>query len=259
MDNFTEISVVRNGAILEITMNRPERLNALSGNAHLELHQAFDAYEADPSLRVAIITGAGDRAFCSGNDLKATNEGGEIKPQSSGFAGLTNRFDRSKPVIAAINGFAMGGGFEIVMACDLALTVPTAVFALPEVKVGLFAAAGGVQRMIEQAGRKAAMELLLTGRTFDSNRAVELGLINRVVPAESLMDEARALANEICAAAPLAVETNKELSNAMDHAAGIPAAFQESSDRFMALLETDDAKEGVEAFVQKRKPVWTGK
>lgn len=258
-DLHEDIQVVRDGPILEITLNRPERFNALNGASHAQLHALFDRFEADPELRVAILTGAGTRAFCSGNDLKATLAGEEIMPQSSGFAGLCFRFERRKPVIAAINGLAMGGGFEIVLACDIALSVPDALFALPEVKVGLFAAAGGVQRLIEQTGRKAAMELLLTGRSFDAERALQLGLINRIVARDDLMKDARALAREICDAAPLAVEATKELINALDESTGNARALAASEARFTQILDTEDAQEGLAAFSEKRAPVWTGK
>lgn len=258
MAKFTQIKVLRNGPVLEVTLNRPDRFNALNGAAHAELHDVFNAYEADPSLRVAILTGAGERAFCSGNDLKATQNGEEILPQSSGFAGQCFRFERVKPVIAAINGLAMGGGFEIVLACDIALSVPGAQFALPEVKVGLFAAAGGVQRLIDQTGRKAAMDLLLTGRAFDAKRALELGLINEIVAPDQLLPAARARASEICAAAPLAVEATMALVNASAAAKGQPDQIRASQDRFEEILKTADAQEGVAAFVEKRQPQWSG-
>lgn len=258
MGKFKQITVERQGPVLEVTLNRPDRFNALDGLAHAELHEVFDAYEADPGLRAAILTGAGDRAFCSGNDLKATQAGEDILPQSSGFAGLCFRFDRVKPVIAAINGLAMGGGFEIVLACDIALSVPTAKFALPEVKVGLFAAAGGVQRLIDQTGRKAAMDLLLTGRPFDANRALELGLINEVVAPEDLLSTARVRAAEVCAAAPLAVEATMALVNASGKAKSQPDQIRASQERFEDILKTADAQEGVAAFVAKRQPEWVG-
>ncbi|MEX0283985.1 MAG: enoyl-CoA hydratase-related protein, partial [Paracoccaceae bacterium] len=227
---LNHIIAERRGHVLEVTINRPDAFNALYGEPHRELSAVFDAYEADPDLWVAILTGAGTKAFCSGNDLKVTKEGGDISTPDTGFGGLANRHDREKPIIAAVNGVAMGGGMEIVLACDLAIADPHALMALPEVKVGLFAAAGGIQRLSRQIGRKAAMELILTGRHVTAVRALELGIINAI---------------------------SEDGKSALDRAEGIEDALNDSVQAFGALLETNDAKEGVAAFVAKRAPNWT--
>ena len=256
---FEHILVERNGHILEITLNRPERFNALHGPAHYELHEVFDGFEHDQDLWVAIITGAGEKAFCSGNDLKATAEGQDIQPAASGFGGLCTRFGREKPVIAAVNGVAMGGGAEIMLACDLAVAAPTASFALPEVKVGLFAAAGGVQRLSRQIGRKKAMELILTGRTFSAHKADELGVINGVCGEdETVMDYARRLAEEICAVSPSSIRTTKRVLNFLEEdVEELERSYSINMPEFGKLMKTNDGREGVKAFVEKRKPNWT--
>ncbi|MCI5097641.1 MAG: enoyl-CoA hydratase-related protein [Rhodobacteraceae bacterium] len=257
-EDLKHILAARKGNVLEVTINRPAAFNALHGEGHRELSTVFDAFEADPDLWVAIITGAGDKAFCSGNDLKVTQEGGDISTPRTGFGGLASRLDREKPIIAAVNGVAMGGGMEIALACDLIVADAHALFALPEVKVGLFAAAGGIQRLSRQIGRKQAMELILTGRHISAARAAELGIINAVASdGKSAMDRARALADEILLASPVAVRASKRVLNALDQAEGLEATLARSMTEFVPLLQTNDAKEGVAAFVAKRPPNWT--
>ncbi|THH37304.1 enoyl-CoA hydratase [Aliishimia ponticola] len=257
--DFEYISVKRDGHILEVTINRADRYNALHGGAHRELHEVFNGYDQDRDLWVAIITGAGDKAFCSGNDLKATSEGQDIEPASSGFGGITQRWGREKPIIAAVNGVAMGGGCEIVLASDIAVADAQAKFALPEVKVGLFAAAGGVQRLSRQIGRKAAMELILTGRAITAERACELGIINRVAgEGETAMDVAREIAKEITLVSPTAVRASKRVLNTLEEKIErLPEAFEGNMAEFDVVLQSNDGKEGVAAFVEKRAPNWT--
>lgn len=256
---FKYVTVKQDGHILEITMNRPDRYNALHGPAHRELQEIFDAYERDQTLWVAILTGAGDKAFCSGNDLKATKDGEDIKPGSAGFGGLCNRWGREKPVIAAVNGVAMGGGCEIVLACDIAVADPGAKFALPEVKVGLFAAAGGVQRLTRQIGRKAAMELVLTGRQINAERACALGIVSQVAGAgETALELARKIAHEITLASPFAVRASKRVLNYLEEQIErLPESFSINMKEFQTVIESNDGKEGVAAFVEKRSPKWT--
>lgn len=254
---FTHVSPVRNGRILEITLNRPKSYNSLHSAAHFELAEIFDEFGRDRDLWVAIITGAGDKAFCSGNDLKATARGGDMSQPRSGFGGLCGRAGREKPVIAAVNGVAMGGGLEIVLACDMAIIVENAKCALPEVKVGLFAAAGGVQRLSRQIGRKAALELILTGRHFGAEEAVRLGVANRIAKPGEAMTEARALAKEILAVSPTSVRASKKVLNAMDALESEKEALAASIPVMMQLMKSNDFKEGVSAFAEKRPPKWT--
>lgn len=256
--HFEHVLLERKGHVLEVTLNRPEAMNALYSAVHFELHEIWDAFERDPDLWVAIITGAGDRAFCSGNDLKVTARGGDLTMPPTGFAGLCERFDRTKPVIAAVNGVAMGGGLEIVLACDLAVADDQARFALPEVRVGLYAAAGGVQRLTRQIGRKAAMELILTGRHFDTAEAIDLGIVNSRTDAGGALDAARELASRLMENSPSAIRASKEALNRLEELESLSAAIAANERIFGRLMRTKDFKEGVKAFAEKRKPEWSG-
>ena len=254
---FRYVSLERRDHVLEVTLNRPEQMNALHSAAHFELHEIWDAFEADRDLWVGIITGAGERAFCSGNDLKATARGDDMTTPGSGFAGLCARFNREKPVIAAVNGVAMGGGLEIVLACDLAVADETARFALPEVRVGLFAAAGGVQRLTRQIGRKAAMELILTARDFDAASALQLGVINSIASRGESLSAARTLADAILANSPSAVRASKQALNRLEEIESLKAALETNGPIFGRLMRTRYFREGVTAFAEKRSPQWT--
>jgi enoyl-CoA hydratase/carnithine racemase len=197
--------VERDGRLFTVTIDRPQVMNALHPPANFELEKVFDEFVADPDLWVAIITGAGDRAFSAGNDLKvqaSAGEGIEIAP--TGFAGLTSRFDDAKPVIAAVNGLALGGGFEIALACDLLIASQNASFGLPEPRVGLAAMAGGMHRLPRQIPLKHAMGMLLTGRRVSAQEGLALGFVNEVVAPERLMEAARRWADQILECAPLA-------------------------------------------------------
>ena len=174
--------VTRKGPVTIVTLSRPEVYNALHTDAHFELNRVFDDFCADPAQWVAIVTGAGDKAFCAGNDLKWQAAGGKRGWDKGGFAGLTSRFDCDKPIIAAVNGVAMGGGFEIALACDLIIAADNATFALPEPRVGLAALAGGLQRLPRQIGLKRAMGMILTARHVSAREGHELGFVNEVVP-----------------------------------------------------------------------------
>lgn len=255
---FENVVVERNGHILEVMLNRPSAMNALHSAVHFELHEIWDEFERDSDLWVGIITGAGDRAFCSGNDLKVTARGGDHSSPPSGFAGLCERFDRTKPIIAAVNGVAMGGGLEIILACDLAIAEDRARFALPEVRVGLFAAAGGVHRLSRQIGRKAAMELILTGRHFDTEEALRLGIINDRCSDGFSLDAARGLAERILENSPSAVRASKEAMNNLEKLESLSEAMAANSRIFGRLMRTRDFREGVTAFAEKRKPDWIG-
>ena len=250
------ITTERRGNILQVTLNRPEVYNAMHPLMHHELAQVWDAYSADADLWVAVLTGAGDKAFTAGNDLKFTAAGGKSNMPPSGFAGLTQRCDLEKPIIAAVNGFAMGGGFETALSCDIILSADTATFALPEVKVGFFAAAGGVQRLSRYIGRLAAQELVLTGRSITAQEALALGVVNAVVPKAELLDAAMAKAAQITAVSPSAVRASKRVLNALAVAEGLPDSLAYSREVVTDLAQTEDFKEGVQAFVEKRKPKW---
>lgn len=250
------VTTERRGPILIVTMNRPDVYNAVHSPMHHEMSAIWDQFAADPDLWVAVLTGAGAKAFSAGNDLKYTAQGGKGTTPATGFAGLSSRFDLEKPIIAAVNGFAMGGGFEIALSCDIVLAADTATFALPEVKVGLFAAAGGVQRLSRQIGRKPAVEIMLTGRHVSAAEGQALGFVNAVLPAEQLIDAALAKAEEICAVSPSSVKATKRILNGMDDLEQLKASLLHSRVVITELSETEDFKEGVNAFVEKRQPQW---
>jgi len=248
--------VERDGRVLVVTINRPDVRNAMHADAHLEFEGIFDDFAADPDLWVAVLTGAGDKAFSAGNDLKVAAQGGKRHANRTGFAGLANRYDLEKPVIAAVNGFAMGGGFEAALACDIIIAAEHATFALPEVRVGLFAGAGGVQRLSRQIGRKPAVEMMLTGRHATAEEGKALGFVNEVVPADRLMERAMEKANEIASVSPSSVKATKRVLNGMDEIENLKASLQFSRLVGTELRNTEDYMEGVKAFVEKRKPDW---
>ena len=258
MGEFSQVE--RDGRILIVTIDRPEVLNALHAPAHRELAGVFDEFAADPDLWVAIVTGAGDRAFSAGNDLKYQAAGGDRSNQpASGFAGLTFRYDLNKPVIAAVNGLAMGGGFEIALACDIIVAAETAVFALPEVRVGLAALAGGLHRLPRLIGTKHAMGMILTGRRVTAAEGVALGFVNEVVPAGEAMAGARRWADQILEVSPMSVRASKEaVYRGLDHAS-LEEAIAGSYPAVEEMQRSADYVEGPRAFAEKRAPQWSGR
>lgn len=256
------VLTTRNGHILIVTINRPEARNAVNAAVHVGIGTALDEAESDPEIRVVIITGAGDKAFCAGADLVALSRGGALAPedkaqQAWGFGGFAAH-PISKPVIGAVNGFAFGGGCELALMCDLIVAAENAQFGLPEVKVGLFAAAGGAFRIVEQLPPKLAMEHLLTGDPFDAATALRHGFANRVVPLADLMPTAIALAEKIAGNAPLSVQASKRVALRMQDGqiAGDDAHWADNSRERKLLMASEDAREGPRAFAEKRKPVW---
>jgi len=247
------------GRILEVTLSRPEVHNALHAAANEELGRVFDEFEADPELWVAIVTGAGDKAFCAGNDLKVTAAGGKLAFSKGGFGGLTARYDCVKPIVAAVNGVAMGGGFEIVLACDIVVASERAVFALPEPRVGLAALAGGIHRLPRQIGTKHAMGMLLTGRRVAADEGARLGFVNEVVPHAELMSAARRWAEQILECAPLSVRASKQAAYAGLDAPSLREAVEGRYDQMAAMMKSEDWVEGPRAFAEKRKPSWKGR
>ncbi|RIL05731.1 MAG: enoyl-CoA hydratase [Proteobacteria bacterium] len=251
--------VERDGHVTTITIARPEVMNALHPPASRELSAAFDAFVADPDAWVAILTGAGDKAFSAGNDLKFQAAGNRIDGPPTGFGGITSRFDDAKPVIAAVNGLALGGGFEMVLACDIAIAAENASFGLPEPRVGLAALAGGLHRLPRQIGLKPALGMLLTGRRVDAREALALGIVNEVVPAGELLAAARRWADQISECSPVSVRTTKRVAlEGLEHA-GLEAAMAARYDAIAELVKSEDFVEGPRAFAQKRKPNWKGR
>jgi len=253
-------SETRDG-ILELTIDRPPA-NAIDSATSRELGEMFVAFRDDPSLRVAVITGAGDRFFSAGWDLKAAVAGDPEDYGEGGFAGLTERFDLDKPVIAAVNGWAAGGGFELALACDLIVASRTARFKVPEVNLGFVPDAGGVFRLPARMPRAIAMDLLLTGREMDADEAARWGVVSRVTEPGALLAEARELAARIAAAAPLATRAVKAIVAATEGLA-IEDAYRALNDgsipAYDRAIGSDDAQEGPRAFAEGRDPEWTGR
>ncbi|KGJ73454.1 hypothetical protein GY21_11110 [Cryobacterium roopkundense] len=250
----------RRGSVLIVTLNRPQVLNAVNPEVARELGEALQRLDETPELRVGIITGAG-RAFCAGLDMKAVVAGESISATRHpewGFAGLTSR-TVTKPLIAAVNGDAVGGGLEIALACDVILASNMARFGLPEVSRGLLAAGGGVYRLAQQLPEKVAMELLLTGRLADASEMHGRGLVHAVVAPGDVLPAALAMAERIASNAPLAVQATKRLARSArvlepTHANAVALADEEAA----TIFETVDAREGIAAFVEGRPPVFWG-
>ena len=264
-------TVEREGHLTVVTINRPEVMNALHIDAHLELQGVFDAFDADPDQWVAIVTGAGDRAFCAGRDLKAgvknpirpagaPPQDGDAPPAPklrTGVGGLGARWDMNKPVIAAVNGVALGGGFELALACDLIIASEHAMFGLTEVRVGLAALGGGLVRLPRLIGEKRAMSMILTGRRVTAAEGETLGFVTEVAPKGQALEVAKRWAAQILEAGPLSVRASKEvvrmtrqmpLDEAQTAQMGFPAVA--------AMLNSEDSKEGPRAFAERRAPDW---
>jgi enoyl-CoA hydratase/carnithine racemase len=252
--------ITRNGAITIVTLSRPEVMNALHSDAHFELHRVFNDFAAAPEQWVAIVTGAGDKAFCAGNDLKWQAAGGKRGWDTSGFAGLTARFDCDKPIIAAVNGVAMGGGFEVALACDLIIAAENALFALPEPRVGLAALAGGLHRLPRQIGLKRAMGMILTARHVTAREGFELGFVNEVVPQGEALAAAQRWAETICRNSPMSIRASKQTIQ-KGFAVSLEQAIAEQRDypAVKAMAASQDFVEGPKAFAEKRPPKWLGK
>jgi crotonobetainyl-CoA hydratase len=248
---------------LIVTLDRPSA-NAIDVSTSRALYVAFRRLEDDPSLRVGVITAAGERFFSAGWDLKAAAAGEAVDADHGpgGFGGLTEFVGRAKPVIAAVNGLAFGGGLELALAADLMVVADHAELAVPEVRVGVVADAGGLLFLPRRLPAAVARELLLTGRRMRADEAARWGLANRVVPLSSLMDEVLGLAAEICAGAPLAVAAVQEVLDAtagLDVAAGFRTMREGDLPRYRQMLASDDAVEGPRAFAEKRPPRWQGR
>ena len=246
------------GHVLHITLNRPEVLNALHPPAHAELGRIFDTFAADPDLWIGVITGAGERSFCTGTDLKVRAELGQDEYPPGGFAGLTHRLDLDKPLIAAVNGLALGGGLEIVLATDIVLAAEHATFGFPEPRVGLAAMGGGIHRLVRQIPHKLALGLLLTGRSINAKQALTYGLVNEVVPSEQLSATVDAWLADMLACAPLALRATKQIARRNLDYPTLEQALHAEYPAATEMLASQDAQEGSRAFVEKRKPIWKG-
>jgi crotonobetainyl-CoA hydratase len=251
-------SVERKGKLTIITIERPDVMNALHPPAHVEMAEIWDDFAADKDQWVGIVTGSGDRAFSAGNDLKYQASGGKMGGPKSGFAGLTNRFDNPKPVIAAVNGLAMGGGFEIALAADLIIASENAIFALPEPLVGLAALAGGVHRLPRQIGMKRALGMMLTGRRVSAQEGKELGFVNEVVPQGEALNGAIRWAEEILKCAPLSIRASKQCAMDGLQYPSVEEAMAAKYEQVSVMVGSADFVEGPKAFSEKRPPDWKG-
>jgi len=260
MPDYEFCLVERDGPLTVVTLNRPEVMNALHPPAHFELSQVFDSFASDPDQWVAIVTGAGERAFSAGNDLKYQASGGKMSIPTSGFGGIASRFDLDKPVIAAVNGLAMGGGFEIALACDLIVASESAMFALPEPRVGLAALAGGLHRLPREIGTKRALGMILTGRRVSAKEGKELGFVNEVVAPAELMSAAKHWAKQILELSPMSVRASKQTVYKGLEEASVAAGLANQSryPAVAAMFKSADFVEGPRAFAEKRPPKWKG-
>jgi enoyl-CoA hydratase/carnithine racemase len=258
------IQVEKEDHLTIITINRGEVYNAIHPPACKEMDEAFNAFSEDPDAWLAIITGTGEKAFCAGNDLKWQAKHGKaalragLDPLKGGLGGLVRRFDCYKPIIAAVNGLAMGGGFEIALSCDIIIAADHARFALPEVKVGMIAGGGGVHRLPRHMPYHMAMEMIFTGRQMSAQKARQFGIVSEIVTLENLMSAARKKAAEILANAPLAIRAAKEASlKGLD--LSLEGAVTTKFPHELAMAESEDFVEGPKAFAEKRKPQWKGR
>lgn len=254
------VQVERRGHVTIVTLNRPEVLNALHAPANYELDRLFNDFAADPDQWVAVITGAGERAFCAGNDLKHQAAVGFLEAPATGMAGITSRFDLTKPVIAAVNGLALGGGFEIALACDVVIAAEHSVFSLPEPRVGLAALGGGLFRLPASVGINRAMAMVLSSERVTAAEAKAIGIVYQVTSPEDLMVTALAMAERICEASPLSVRASKDMMLA-SLGRDFADAWRLQGERpsIVQMWESEDAKEGPQAFAAKRAPIWKGR
>ncbi len=258
--DYENIRVDKRGPLATVTLDRPKVLNALNAVTFTELDSAFDQLASDGEVRVVLLTGAGERAFAAGADIRelAAVGAGEGKAFSLRGQAVFRKIETlGKPVIACVRGFALGGGCELAMACTLRIAAEDAKFGQPEVKLGVIPGYGGSQRLPRLVGRGAALKLLLTGAIIDAPEALRIGLVDEVVSAGELLSRAESLAGEIAAQAPLAIaETLRVVDEGLDVA--LDLALLREADRFGHLCDTADKAEGTTAFLEKRKPVWKG-
>jgi len=258
---YESIEVTKNNHVTNVLLNRPDAMNAITPEMHHELQAAFDDFAADSDQFVAVIRGAGERAFCAGSDLKNIAAGGFKAYPKSGYAGLIERFDLNKPLIAAVDGFALGGGFEVALACDIIIATHRSSFGLPEPLVGAVALGGGVHRLARQIGLKQAMGMVLTADRVPAEEGFRMGFVTRVVETDALDATVVEVCEKILRCAPLAVAASKEaiLMGLGEQDLATAMREQENYPAFYKWRRAEDTVEGPKAFAQKRVPNWQGK
>jgi len=264
-EQFDRIRYEKDGRVALVTINRPDRLNAIDPQTSYELHEAFCDFRDDDERWVAILTGSGEKAFSTGNDLVAMSElmagkGGEFTKEMSRapFGGITRNYECYKPIIAAINGYCLAGGLEIAISCDIRIAAEHAQFGVPEVTRAIIPGAGGTQRLPRMLPKGIALELLITGGRFDAEWALRYGLVNHVVPADQVLPKAREIAEAICRNGPLAVRAAKE-SALRGLELPLDEGLKQENEFSRTVIATEDAREGPLAFAQKRTPEYKGR
>jgi enoyl-CoA hydratase len=253
----THILTETRGRVALITLNRPQALNALNRALLTELGDALETFDADPEIGAIVLTGS-PRAFAAGADIKEMADMSAVEMINNGVSEQFARLTRvSKPVIAAVSGFALGGGFELALLCDMIVAAENAKFGLPEVTIGVIPGGGGTQRLTRAVGKALAMEMILNNRHLSAAEAQKYGLVNRVVPDERFLDEALALAADIAARSPLTLRLAKEAVNAA-FAGSLSEGLDGERHLFQLAFASQDRKEGMTAFLEKRKPTWKG-
>ena len=258
---FECIEVTKENHVTSVLLNRPDAMNAITPEMHYELQDAFDEFSEDSDQFVAVIRGAGERAFCAGSDLKNIASGGFREYPESGYAGLIERFDLNKPLIAAVDGFALGGGFEVALVCDIIIATDRSSFGLPEPLVGAVALGGGLHRLARQIGLKQAMGMVLTADRVPAEEGFRMGFVNQVVQPDELDATVAEVCERILRCAPLSIAASKEAILKGLGEPDIAAAMreQENYPAFYKWRRAEDTVEGPKAFAEKRPPNWKGK
>ncbi|GIK73768.1 MAG: enoyl-CoA hydratase [Chloroflexota bacterium] len=257
-ESYANVIVSQRERVGIVQLNRPQALNALNSELMDELVRALQAFDADASIGCIVVTGS-EKAFAAGADIKQMANAGVVEMMSSPFIGYWDAVQRvAKPIVAAVSGYCLGGGCELAMTCDLIVASETAQFGQPEINLGIIPGAGGTQRLTRAVGKSVAMDMILTGRRISAQEALQFGLVSRVFPAVSFMDDSLKLAAEIADKAPVALRVAKEAVNrAFESTLAEGVLFERRA--FNLLFATEDQKEGMAAFVEKRKPSWQGR